>query len=85
MEEGYDKATGIFTLNYFNDGGTKWIKITDAEGKKFDVYIDGRHFPDGTGGYSSTSGIYLMAYPGRSNSVRVVNEQDFKKKIGDFK
>ena len=26
----------------FNDGGTRWIKITDAEGQKFDVYIDHR-------------------------------------------
>lgn len=72
-------------MNLFNDGGTRWIKITDAEGKKFDVYLDRRLSPDGSGGFPSTNGIYLMAYPGHSNSVRVVNEQDFKKKIGDFK
>ena len=83
--DGDDKTTESSTFTLFNDGGTKWIKITDAEGKKFDVYIDCRLFPDGLGGIYNTNGIYLMAYPGDSNSVRVVNEQDFMKKIGNFK
>jgi hypothetical protein len=76
------------TLNLFNDGGTRWFKITDAEGKKFDVYVDHRLVSDGANkvSESKTSGdIYLMAYPGHSNSVRVLNQQEFKKKIGDFK
>jgi hypothetical protein len=86
VTEGYDKAAGTSTLNLFNDGGTRWVKITDAEGKKFDVYFDHRLVRNESGGFSKTSGgIYLMAYPGHSNSVWVVNQQDFKKKIGDFK
>src|SRR5882757_1061670 len=54
-----------------NDGGTKWIKITDAEGKIVEVYID--HRID-----SKTPGaIYLNAYPGGTNSVRVANQREF--------
>lgn len=72
----------------YNDGGTLQFKITDAEGKKFDVYIDHRLVSDGAGGFAQGKGsgdIYLLAYPGNTNSVRVVNQREFKKKIGDFK
>jgi hypothetical protein len=76
------------TLNSFNDGGTLWFKITDAEGNKFDVYVDHRLVSNGSGGFVETKtsgGIYLMDYPGHSNSVWVVNQREFRKKIGDFK
>jgi len=76
------------TLLLFNDGGTRQFKITDAEGKKFDVYVDHRLVSNGAGGFSGTKtagGIYLLDYPGHSNSVWVVNQQEFRKKIGDFK
>lgn len=63
-------------MTMINDGGTKWIKITDAEGKKFDVYID--HRIDTT----TPGSIYLIDYPGKSNSVRVVDQRDFEQKIG---
>jgi hypothetical protein len=62
----------------FNDGGTKCIKITDAEGQRFDVYIDHRI------GTKTPGAIYLFDYPGKPGSVRVVDQQSFKKKIGDF-
>ena len=71
-QEGYDKATGTSTLNLFNDGGTRWIKIIDAEGKRFDVYIDHRLVSNESDGFSETrtsGGVYLMAYLGHSNSV----------------
>jgi hypothetical protein len=75
-------------LSIFNDGGTLWFKITDAEGKRFDVYVDHRLISNESGGVSETKtsgGIYLMDYPGNSNSVWVVNQQEFRNKIGDFK
>jgi len=76
------------SLNFFNDGGTQLFKITDAAGKKFDVYVDHRLVSDGAGGFAQDKGsgdIYLLAYPGNSNSVRVINQHEFRKKIGDFK
>jgi hypothetical protein len=77
-QEGHDKDTQTFTLSMFNDGGTRWIKITDAEGQKFDVYIDHRIDTKTPGA------IYLIDYPGKSNSVRVVNQGDFRQKIGEL-
>ena len=75
-EEGSDPVSHTQTLSLFNDGGTRWIKITDAKGKKFDVYID--HRID-----SPTPGaIYLNAYPGKPDSVLVLDQKDFRKKIG---
>jgi ABC-type Fe3+-hydroxamate transport system substrate-binding protein len=62
----------------FHDGGTKQIKITDAEGRTFDIYIDHRLFTKTPGA------IYLNAYPDTTNSVRVLNQQDFTRKIGAF-
>jgi len=56
-QEGYDGTSGIGKLTVFNDGGTQLVKIRDAEGKQFDVYIDHRI-------NSRTLGaIYLRAYP----------------------
>jgi hypothetical protein len=77
-QEGQDKGGQTFTLSVFNDGGTRWIKITDAEGRKFDVYIDHRIDTKTPGA------IYLFEYPGKSNSVLVVNQRDFRQKIGAF-
>jgi hypothetical protein len=63
-------------LASFHDGGTRWIKITDAEGKKLDVYIDHRlHSP-------TPGAVYLFALPGESNSVRVAHQREFQRKIG---
>ena len=65
-------------LTAFNDGGTKLIKIRDAEGKRFDVYFDHR--------ISTTTpgAVYLIDYPGKTKSVLVVNQRDFSQKIRVF-
>ena len=69
---------GYLVTAEVNDGGTKEIKITDAEGRTFDVYIDHRI-------NSKTPGaIYLNAYPGETNSVRVANQHEFNQKVGVF-
>jgi hypothetical protein len=57
----------------FNDGGTKMIRITDAEGKTFDVYIAHRFSKQAEWG-----AVYLNAYPGTANSVRVRDQDRFK-------
>ena len=69
---------GTNVVTVFHDGGTRWIRITDAEGKSFDVYIDHRLFTKTPGA------IYLVAYPDKTNSVRVLDQRDFTKKIGVF-
>jgi hypothetical protein len=78
-QEGDDKETKTSKVTKFNDGGTRWIKIKDAEGRKFDVYIDHRI------GTTTPGAIYLMDYPGNSNSVRVADQRDFKQKLGELK
>jgi hypothetical protein len=70
-----------YSVSYFNDGGTQWIKIVDAEGSPFDVYID-RRFNTANDEITQEPGtIYLNAYPARSNSVLVVDQERFKKEI----
>ena len=61
-----------------SDGGTLQVHIIDAVGKEFIIFIDYRM-------ESPTPGaIYLDAYPGERNSIRVLDEQGFKQKVGDF-
>jgi hypothetical protein len=60
------------------DGGTEFISIRDAKGRVFEVYIDHRL------GTWTPGAIYLNAYPGKSNSVQVLDVRDFKQKVGDF-
>jgi len=62
----------------YSDGGTEWIKIKDADGKHFDIFIDHRI------GTKTPGVIYLIAYPGESKSVRVLEQHSFKQNIGDF-
>jgi hypothetical protein len=61
-----------------HDGGTLWIPILDARGRAFDIYIDYRI------GTQSPGAIYVNNYPGLSNSVRILDVSDFKRKVGDF-
>jgi hypothetical protein len=75
IQEGYDKDTGEYTIMHFNDGGTLWIKATDAEGKKFDIYLDHRISSPSPGK------VYLKAHPGGSNTVFVVDQTGFREKI----
>lgn len=75
-DDGHVKGSAITEMNLFNDGGTRWIKITDAEGHKFDVYLDHRIDTKTPGA------IYLMAHPNYSNSVYVVNQKEFRRKTG---
>jgi hypothetical protein len=77
-QDGHDQDTRAFTVSIFNDGGTRRIKITDAEGKKFDVYIDHRIDTKTPGA------VYLIDYPGKPNSVRIVNQWEFKQKVGEL-
>jgi len=76
--DGYDPNAPTTPMISYNDGGTKLVKITDATGQKFDVYIDHRIDTKTPGA------IYLLDYPGKSNSVPVVNLRDLKQRIGDF-
>jgi hypothetical protein len=62
-----------------NDGGTQPGRFTDAKGRTFDFYIDHRLLTETPGA------IYLIAYPGATNSVRVLDQKDFTKKIGALK
>jgi len=61
-----------------DDGGTIRATITDADGKTFIIYIDHRAWNETRGD------VYLNAYPSESNSVHVVNQQEFRQKIGNF-
>jgi len=78
-QQGYDSTTGIEKIKVINDGGTQLFKITDAEGKQFDIYIDHRI------GSPTPGAIYLRAYPDKPQSVRVLNQREFERKIGVFK
>lgn len=69
----------IERIAVFNDGGTQLFKITDAEGKHFDIYIDHRI------GSLTPGSIYLYAYPDKPHSVRVLNQLEFERKIGVFR
>ena len=61
------------------DGGTLQVHINDAVGKEFIIFIDYRM-------ESPTPGaIYLDAYPGERNSIRVLDEQGFKQKVRLFR
>ena len=64
-----------------DDGGTIRATITDADGKTFIIYIDKRVI---AGGNKTRGDVYLNAYPSESNSVHVLNQQEFRQKIGDF-
>jgi len=82
IQEGYNKDTGVYTITYFNDGGTKWIKLMDAKGKKFDIFIDHRISVTSSGEFQTEPGtIYLNAYPARSNAVLVVDQEGFKNNV----
>ena len=70
-----DKS-GAITQVGFNDGGTKMIKIFDAKGASFNVYIDHRI------NYQKNWGtIYLNDYPDSPHSVRIIDQTNFRKKI----
>ena len=74
-------STNAFTVNHFNDGGTEWIKIVDAEGARFDIYRD-RRFKEVAGTWTNEPGtIYLNAYPASSNTVLIADQKRFKKDI----
>jgi hypothetical protein len=61
-----------------DDGGTIRATLTDARGKALVIYIDHR-------ARSVTRGdVYLFAYPAEKGSVRVLNQQEFRDKLGDF-
>lgn len=74
----------------WTDGGTTMIRITDAAGKQFDIYFDRRIKPSPAPGTDNQEVetasqpeviIYLNAYPDHLGSVRVIDQEEFKKKI----
>ena len=73
---------GAHVLDIWNDGGTVRIKITDATGRQFHVFFDHRLSSTQSGNAKKEPGtIYLNAYPARSNSVLVVDQERFKTRI----
>jgi hypothetical protein len=66
------------------DGGTTQLQIIDAAGKQFDIYCYRGHLidpPELQSSHAAEVIFYLNAYPGRPGSVRVGNQEEFKKKI----
>ena len=61
-----------------DDGGTIRVSLTDARDKTFVIYID--HRVDTV----TRRDVYLFAYPSEKGSVRVLNQQEFRDKLGDF-
>ena len=61
-----------------SDGGTLVVPIRDANGRDFTIFIDHRMQSPSPGA------IYLNAYPGEHNSIRVHDATEFKAKVGDF-
>jgi len=60
-----------------SDGGTRGARIRDADGRAFTVIID--HKID-----TPTPGAIYLYRPGQPDKVRVLREDQFKQKIGDF-
>ena len=67
---------GAITQRRFNDGGTKMIKVFDANGTSFDVYIDHR-----INHKKNWGAIYLNDYPDSPHSIRIIDQANFRKKI----
>ena len=73
---------GSVVFSTFSDGGTVKFSITDAIGRKFDVYLDRRIKEVSNGNFETEdSVIYLNAYPSHSNSVRVIDQNGFRKSV----
>ena len=61
-----------------DDGGTIRAALIDARGKKFVIYIDHRV------GSPTPGDVYLYAYPKKKGSVHVVNQREFRTRLGNF-
>jgi hypothetical protein len=66
---------GLIEMHY-NDGGTMMIRIVDADGKRFDVYVDHRLDRERQWGT-----IYLNGYPDTKKSIRLSKQREFKDSI----
>ncbi len=60
------------------DGGTLTVHLLDAKGRSLLVYVDHQI------GSPTPGAIYLHAYRGERNSVRVLDELYFKSIVGDL-
>ncbi len=60
------------------DGGTVTVRLLDAKGRSFLVYVDYQI------GSPTPGAIYLHAYRGERKSVRVLDEPHFKSIVGDL-
>lgn len=67
---------GLFVERRYNDGGTTMIRIVDALGKAFDVYVDRRLTRETEWGT-----IYLNGYPGSRGAIRILKQGQFKDRI----
>ena len=66
---------GLIEMHY-NDGGTMMIRIVDADGNRFDVYVD--HRLDHERQWET---IYLNGYPGTKKGIRLSKQREFKDSI----
>ena len=67
---------GLLIEMHYNDGGTTMIRIADADGKRFDVYVDHRLSRERQWGT-----IYLNGYPDTEKSIRLSKQHEFKDSI----
>ena len=68
----------VQSRSWATDGGTVFTHLLDAKGRSLDVYVDYQI------GSPTRGAIYLNAYRGERNSVRVINEKQFKSIVGDL-
>ena len=74
----YPPVTRLANPPVMSDGGTQEIGIRDAKGRGFTYFVDHRL------GGSTPGAIYLNAYPGESNSIRVLDVRDFNETVGNL-
>lgn len=70
VEKVPDRVAGVL-----EDGGTIVHWIRDARGKEVEIYIDYRL------GTKTPGAIYVGAYPGERDSVRITNQVEFRQRV----
>ena len=69
-------------MRELKDGGTRVLPIIDATGRRYEVFFD-RRFSQTPGGdlVRAPGTIYLNGYPGKKESVLILNQNDFKRRV----
>ena len=65
---------GNAMVDVYKDGGTKCIRIVDAENHTFYIYFDHR-----VDKKSEWGTVYIGGYPDKPGSLRIVDQDRFKK------